>query len=104
MAVTVCEPTDSDGTVNDAVPMLPNPDRATGPPELTPSMTNCTEPVGVEDPDVFVTVAVNVPGCPSTDGFCELLTTVDVDAVTTTVDVMPDPQPLFDGADALSPL
>jgi hypothetical protein len=50
--------------------------RVTGVPELAPSITNCTVPVGVPLPEV--TVAVNVTDWPNTDGFTDEATAVAV--------------------------
>src|SRR5437868_6606986 len=47
---------------------------------LTPPSINVTVPDGVPEPGVpALTVAVNVTGCPSIDGFAELVTVVRVD-------------------------
>ena len=56
-----CAPTASVDVVSDAVPPL----KATLPNGVAPSK-NCTVPVGPED---GLTVAVNVTGCPTVDGF-----------------------------------
>ena len=58
IAVIACEPTVS-------VVLLPEvalpPDNGAGEPELTPSILNCTVPVGVPEPGALaITVAVNV--------------------------------------------
>src|SRR5262249_14063085 len=45
-----------------------------------PSMVKLTKPVGVPDPDVGATVAVNVTDCPNCDGLAEELIEVVVPA------------------------
>jgi hypothetical protein len=65
--------------------MLPEvaepPDRATGEPKFTPSITNCIEPDGVPGLGALaVTLAVNVTDWPKTDGFADEETVVVVEA------------------------
>jgi len=76
-ADTVCEPIASDEVLDVATPL---PFTVTGDP-AEPSIVKTTDPVGVPPP--LVTVAVNVTLWPKFDGFGELLTEVEVVAVTT---------------------
>jgi len=69
--------------------------RATGEPKLLPSTTNCTAPVGacVDPVELSVTVAVKVTDWPTTDGFEEDETVVEVAAGFTVKDaVLPLPE------------
>jgi hypothetical protein len=76
IAVMECGPTAS--VVILAEIALP-PDSATGEPKLTPSILNCTVPVGVPDPGALaVAVAVNVTLWPKTDGLADVLMAVAV--------------------------
>src|ERR1051326_9116583 len=60
------------------------PARLTGDPTSTPSTANCTCPVGVSAPGATgPTVAVNVTGCPKTEGVCEEATATVVSALAT---------------------
>jgi hypothetical protein len=51
-------------------------------PIAEPPSKNVTVPVGVPDPDVGVTVAVNMTDCPITVGLAELATAVVVGTCT----------------------
>jgi hypothetical protein len=75
LIATVCDPTlRLEIAGNDAFPV---PSRVTVVPTLAPSITSCTVPLGVPVPGgTALTVAENVTGCPNTEGFTELLTTV----------------------------
>src|SRR5205823_6873234 len=60
-------------------------DKATGEPELTPSILNWTVPVRLAAPAVTeATVAVKVADCPDTDGLAEEVTVVVVLPLLTT--------------------
>src|SRR4051812_26526803 len=73
VAVTVCAPIVNDeiGGVAAVLPVS-----GTGTPAFTPSTWNWTDPVGV--PPAALPIAVNVTGCPATDGFVDDTTTVVV--------------------------
>lgn len=58
--------------------MLPLGDSATAEPKFTPSILNCTDPVGAVAPVAGLTVAVNVMACPNVDGLADELTDVEV--------------------------
>ena len=77
-AVITCGPTDKEAIV----PLLALPPlKLTDEPKSAPSSLNCTVPLGVPDPGaVALIVAVNVTGCPNTDGLKDELTTVVVSA------------------------
>jgi len=62
-----------------AVLVAPPPDNVTGDPKALPSIANWTAPVRVPEPGaIALTVAVNVTGCPRTDGLAEEATVVAV--------------------------
>jgi hypothetical protein len=62
----------------------PLPFRPTGLPKLTPSIWNCTVPLGIPAlGEMALTVAVKVAPCPETAGFAEEVRSVLVDAVCT---------------------
>src|SRR3954447_7334952 len=72
----------TDRELVDIVAWLPT--SVTGLPRLTPSTLNWTVPVRVPAPGATgLTVAVKVTDCPTTDGFCELVTPVVVLALLT---------------------
>jgi hypothetical protein len=53
------------------------PTKATGLPKITPSITNCTVPVGVGPKGMGgITVAIQLTGCPAVCGFAEEVTVV----------------------------
>jgi hypothetical protein len=65
---------------------LPQAVRSTGSPKFTPSMTNCTDLLGVPLPLVFlVTVAVKVTASPIADGFWLEVTVVVVEILSVNV-------------------
>jgi hypothetical protein len=90
LAVTLCGDPVTDNVavawLVAALLLLLAPPSATGEPKLTPSTTNCTEPVGwaVEPAETSVTVAVKVTGVPKTAGLEDELTVVAVVAWLTT--------------------
>jgi len=74
MPVTEWDPTERVEVAPDVA--LP-PTRVTGAPKFTPSIVNCTVPVGVPVAGATtVTVAVNVTLCPKTDGLTDDVTVV----------------------------
>src|SRR4051812_1930992 len=84
MAVIKCEPALGIDVVRVAVVIPPVVLTLCAAPRLPAPSLNCTVAVGAPDPGaVTVTVAVNVTGCPTNDGFNEEVTAVDVDALAT---------------------
>ena len=73
LAVMTCEPTNKAPVVNDACPAEST---ATADASTVAPSRNVTAPVGV--PELDATVAVNVTGCPNTEGFGEEPTAVVV--------------------------
>ena len=65
--------------------------RLTAAPKGTPSILNCTVPVGVPLPgETTLTVAVNVTGCPKTEGLVLDVTVVVVLALLTVIEKLFD--------------
>ena len=63
-------------TVSEEVVKLPVPPDRVAVPKVVAESRNVTVPVGVFEPELAVTVAVNVTAWPNTDGFTDEVTVV----------------------------